>query len=90
MTACSWVKLTPDGEDVRVLSAEEVSNCELTGQTTVSLKSKIAGIERNQEKVQLELNILGRNSAANLAGNSIVADSDIKDGQQTFKVYQCQ
>ncbi len=89
MTACSWVKLTPDGEDVRILFAEDITNCKLLGSTTASLKSKIAGFERNQEKVQQELNTLGRNSAANLAGNTIVAASDIKDGQQTFKVYQC-
>ena len=88
-TACTWVKLSPGAEDVGIASVEEVVNCKVLGSTTVSLKSKVAGIKRNRQKVRLELNTLGRNSAVKMNGDTIVADSYIENGQQTFKIYQC-
>ena len=33
--------------------------------------------------------MLARNSAINLGGDTVVADGEIKDGMQTFKVYRC-
>ncbi|MBD3670338.1 MAG: DUF4156 domain-containing protein [Gammaproteobacteria bacterium] len=87
--ACTWVKLTPEAEKVRVLSATEVESCKTVGKTTVSLKADIAGIDRNQEKVKKELETLGRNHAADMGGDTIVPASEIKDGKQSFDVYRC-
>ena len=89
LSACSWVNLTSQGEKVRILSMEEVKHCKRLGKTTVSLKSKIAGIERNREKVQKELNILARNGAVDLNGDAVVALDQPVDGKQTFAVYRC-
>ena len=89
LTACTWVKLTPEGEKVRLLSTSEVKSCKKMGKTTVSLKDKIAGFERDREKVQKELEALARNSAIDLKGDTIVPASEIKDGKQVFDVYRC-
>ena len=89
LSGCTWVKLTPSGEKARVLSAAEVTSCKRTGQTTVSLKSQIAGVDRNKEKVQTELNTLARNAAADLKGDTVVPVSEPKDGKQVFDVYRC-
>ncbi|MFA5628237.1 MAG: DUF4156 domain-containing protein [Thiohalomonadaceae bacterium] len=89
LSACTWVEPTAKGEKVRVLSAEEVTKCKKMGQTTVSLKAKLAGIERNPAKVQEELNILARNSAVELGGDSVVPISEVDNGQQVFAVYRC-
>jgi len=89
LTACTWVELTPEGQKVRLLSSNEVKSCKNMGKTTVSLKDKIAGIERNKEKVEKELAALARNSAVDLKGDTIVRASEIKDGQQIFNVYRC-
>jgi hypothetical protein len=87
--ACSWVKLTPEGEKVRVLSQNEVSSCKKLGKTTSTLKDKIAGMSRKQAKVQKEMQALARNSAADMGGDTVVAVTEIKDGRQTFEVYKC-
>jgi hypothetical protein len=89
LAACTWVEPTAQGEKVRVLSAAEVTKCKKVGQTTVSLLAKLAGIERNAQKVQEELNILARNSAVELDGDTVVPVSAVEDGRQTFEVYRC-
>lgn len=89
LAGCSWVKLTPEGEKVRVLSVTEVSSCKKLGKTTVSLKSTIAGFERNEEKVKTELETLARNRAIDLGGDTVVPVSKISKGQQTFGIYRC-
>lgn len=86
---CTWVKTTPGGEEVRVLTADRVSTCVKLGDTTVSLMHRVAGINRSQEKVRKELATLARNSAAEIGGDTVVATSPVRDGQQTFDVYQC-
>jgi len=89
LAGCTWVGLSPEGEKVVVLSPDEVTNCDRLGHTTVSLLDKLAGIERNREKVQEELNTLARNSAVDLGGDAVVPESKINDGKQRFGVYRC-
>lgn len=89
LSACTWVKLTPSGEKVRVLSATEVSSCKKLGKTRAMLKDTIAGIKRSEEKVRNELETLARNSAAEMNGDTIVPASEIEEGKQVFDVYRC-
>lgn len=89
LNACSWVDLTPEGKKVRVLSADEVKSCTKKGKTTVSIKADVAGIDRKHEKVKEELEMLARNSAVDLKGDTVVPTSEIENGRQTFDVYRC-
>ena len=89
ISSCTWIKLTPDGEKARVLTKAEVVNCKMLGKTTVSLKATIAGFERNAEKVKKELETLARNHAVDLKGDTVVPESEIKNGQQSFAIYRC-
>jgi len=86
---CTWVKPTSEGEKVRVVSAAEVAKCEKRGQTTVSLIDRLAGIRRDPQQVQKELDTLARNSAVTLEGDSVVPVGKEKDGRQTYDVYRC-
>lgn len=89
LVSCTWVKLTKEGEGVAVRTADQVTDCKKVANTTASLKSKVMGIERNNKKVQTELETLARNAAVDYGGNVVVATSDIEEGKQTFDVYQC-
>lgn len=88
LSACTWVELTPEGEKVTVAKAEHVKDCKFAGTTTVSVKSRTLG-ERDLAKVKSELETLARNEAIKLKGDTVVPVTEIKDGEQTFKVYQC-
>jgi len=89
VSACTWVKLVPEAKEVRIATEEEVKNCQRKGQASVSLKSKVIGVKRSRDKVKLELQTLGRNSAVKLGGNAIVPASLIEQGKQSFDVYLC-
>lgn len=89
VTGCTWVHLTPEAEQVRMATDSEIVECSKVGQTTVSLLAKIAGVNRSQKKVVAELVTLGRNSAAEMGGDTIVPASEIEDGEQSFDVYRC-
>lgn len=87
LTSCTWVKLTPEGENVAVLTAADVASCTRTGTTTVSVLDKTI-IDRNPEKVALELRTLARNRATD-RGDTIVPASEVEDGEQMFIIYRC-
>ena len=89
LSSCTWVKITPGGEKVRVLSAAEVSNCRKLGKTTTTLKDKIAGVRRSKKKVESEMRALARNSAADMGGDTVVPVIEVTDGKQIFEVYKC-
>jgi len=88
-TACTWVKTTPEGEFVQVASADAVVNCVRKGSVKVSLKNKVAGVERKSNKVAAELAALARNEGATMGGDTVVAESLVSEGHQEFGVYQC-
>jgi len=87
LSSCTWVKLTPEGENVAVLAPDEVSSCTRTGTTTVEVMDK-AIVDRNPEKVALELRTLARNRAAD-RGDIIVPATQVRDGEQMFVIYRC-
>ena len=89
ISACTWVKLTPGGEKVRVLDVGEVSTCKELGNTTVSLLAKVAGINRSEEQVTKELSLLARNTAADMGGDTVVPISPVEEGKRSYKVYKC-
>lgn len=87
--SCTWAPISTLGEKVRVLDASEVSSCSKKGKTTVSVKSDIIGIDRDEKTMSKELSRLARNSAPDLNGDTVVASSPIKNGTQTFSIYKC-
>jgi hypothetical protein len=90
ISGCTWVKPTPGGDQIRVaLSPAEVAGCKELGKTTVSLLDKVGYFKRGQKKVEDELFVLGRNSAAEMGGDTILPVSDIFQGERRFAVYRC-
>ena len=87
---CTWVKPTPGGDRVRVVSGPaQVEGCRKIGNSTVSLLDKVGYFRRNQQKVEEELAVLGRNSAADMGGDTILPVSEVFQGERTFAVYRC-
>lgn len=89
VSGCAWVNLSPKGESVRVVSESAVLKCKGLGKTSVNVADRIAGIYRDYGTMESELAILGRNSAAQMGGDTVVPLTDIVNGEQTFGVYRC-
>jgi hypothetical protein len=81
--------VTNEGEGVRLANAGEVGNCRRLGRTQAQTMSRVVVVERGSERVQEELSRLARNEAGSMGGNTIVPESVIDEGRQTFGVYSC-
>ena len=86
---CTWVRTDPGAEQVALATPAEVRQCQRLGQTTVSVRDRVTGVQRRAERVADELADLARNSAVELGGDTIVADGPVRDGQRRFNVYRC-
>jgi hypothetical protein len=82
------MKLTAEGEKVRVLDPNEVTSCKNLGRTNTSVTARVV-FERPEEAVAKDLLTVARNSAARMGGDTIVPLTIIENGQQTFVVYKC-
>ena len=90
LQGCSWVKLSPEGEQARVLTSSQTQNCAKLGVTTVSMPSRLGIIPLNQKKVKEELEKLARNSVSDFKdADSVHPLGEPEDGKQTFEVYDC-
>jgi len=89
LTSCTWVKPTEGALDVRVAYLSQIETCKQLGRATLSVLDKVAFISRDEEDMADELETLGRNAAAEMKGDTIVAMSKIVDGEQVFNVYRC-
>jgi len=90
-SACQWVKLSPEGEAVRVGNAAEVASCkklgEVSGRTTVT----VGPAARNEAKIATEIETLARNEAATLNGaNVIVPLGPVDWDHRDYAAYRCE
>ena len=86
---CTWVPLTTEGQNVRVLDATNVADCQKLGVTTSKTASQVMIFSRTDRKVHEELESLARNEAAEMGGDAIVATGAPREGRQSFGVYRC-
>ena len=90
LASCATIQLTDEGKKARVLDFDDVKNCQKNGAATVSVSEKLLNIVPKQSaKIAKQLQILARNSAIHMEGDTVVPMSKIDNGQQTFIVYRC-
>lgn len=89
ITGCAWVALDDDGRSVLAVEPSAVEECRRIGKTTVSVRDRVAAVQRSPSRVGSELETLARNSAAEMGGNRIVALTPVRDGAREYAVYRC-
>jgi hypothetical protein len=89
LSGCNWVQVTSEGAGVRLANARDINNCTRIGRTRAQTLSRIIVVERGGEQLQSELLRLARNEAGSMGGNTVVPESIIEEGRQTFGVYIC-
>jgi len=88
--ACAWVDADPGSEQIRLISAAEAARCTKIGSARANTKDSVGFIARSEKTVDQELLVLGRNEAAKIGGNALVAIGEPVDGHQAFDVYRCE
>jgi hypothetical protein len=90
MFCCTWVSVTEEGQNVRVLQVNEVAGCEKIGSVGAKTTDHVTIFARSERKIQQELESLARNEATELGGDAVVPIGTEKEGRQSFDVYRCQ
>lgn len=89
LNACTWVKETRKASDVKRVDARYAASCTYLGLVDAKVLSEVGGIKRSDKKVASEVETLAKNNAADMKGNTIVSASNLRNGKQSFKVYNC-
>jgi hypothetical protein len=87
---CTWVPLSDEGGNVRVLQANAVADCQKISTISSRTADRVVIFARSDRKVREELESLARNEAADGGGNAIVPIGTMTNGRQSFAVYRCQ
>jgi hypothetical protein len=89
LNACAWVEQSEASKKVTVATEKQVTGCKELGKTTVTVKHKVAGMDRQAHIVKEDLQKLAQNSAVEMGGNTIIPASEVVEGKQTFRVFKC-
>jgi hypothetical protein len=89
MAACTWVQPDPGAEQVRLLRSDQTAQCERLAYTTVSVRDRVAAVQRSPGKVEEELETLARNSAIDINGDAIAPAGPVQDGRRRYAIYHC-
>lgn len=90
IAACSWVSVEPGAKDVLVLPAERLTaDCESLGIVKVSVLDKVGVLERHDEEVVQDLNVLARNHAAKIGGDTAVPLGPAENGERRYEIHRC-
>ena len=82
LSSCETIELTHEGEKARVLSPDDVKNCQKNGAATVSIGEEYLGlVPKRASTIAHQLQRLARNSAIHMGGHSLPM-SKVDRGQQ--------
>jgi hypothetical protein len=90
LPACTFVKMGPGADQVRVLRADQdVSACEKRGEVAVSVKDRLGPYQRDEIRVIDELETLARNEAPGLGADTVQPIGPPADGEQRWRALHC-
>jgi hypothetical protein len=88
--SCTWVPLTTEGGNIRIIQASAAADCEKISTVSAQTADRVGIFARSDRKVREELESLARNEAAVKDGNAIVPIETMTNGKQSFVIYRCQ
>lgn len=86
---CTFVSLQTDASHVARIEAPAAPDCEELGITRVEVLHEVGFLTRNPSKVEGELDILARNAAVDLGGNTVVPSGPVEAGKRAYRVLRC-
>jgi hypothetical protein len=87
--ASAFIDVKSGAENISVLEAQQVANCELKGKVTASVLSKVGFISRSVEGVEENLLQMAKNSAIEDGGDTLVKGESTEFGKRTYSIYKC-
>lgn len=89
-SACTFVKMAPGAENVRVAKlGADLAACQRRGEIEVSVKDRLGPYSRDPLRVRDELETLARNEAPSLQADTVQPKAEPADGAQRFFAFRC-
>ena len=66
-----------------------MASCKKIGKTEVTVADKVIGMKRKESAINENLEVLARNAAADMKGDTIVPITPIQKGKRVYAVYRC-
>jgi len=85
----AFINVKSGSENISVLEAQQVTDCELKGKVTSSVLSKVGFISRSVEGVEENLLQMAKNSAIEDGGDTLVKGESTEFGKRTYSIYKC-
>lgn len=89
LSACTWIEPTKEAQQVSLVKDFNVTNCLKLGTINATVTYKVGIITREDQAVTDDLIVVGKNRAAELGGDSIVAKGPAVEGRMSFDIYKC-
>jgi hypothetical protein len=90
LSGCTWVKMEPEGDQVRVVAAgTDLAHCKKLGEIGVEVKDKVGFYRRDPLKVRDELEVMARNEAPRLGADTLQPMDEPLNGEQRFEGFRC-
>lgn len=91
VASCTWVEPTLQGQQIEFFEQTDqtVASCTKLGSVTAMVKHRIGPFSRSASKVNSELVTIAQNEAAEMGGDTIVAEGPAENGRRIFAVYRC-
>lgn len=92
LAGCTWVTQTPEAlqANIQVLDGKDaLVRCEKIAANELKVATKLGSLQRVPEDVEHDLSTMAINQAATVGADAVAPLSDLKDGVQTWGLFNC-
>jgi hypothetical protein len=92
LAGCTWVTQTPEAlqANIQVLDGKDAQlRCEKIAANELKVATKLGSLQRMPEDVEHDLSTMAINQAATVGADAVAPLSDLKDGVQTWGLFNC-
>ena len=92
LAGCTWVTRSPEAlqADIQVLDTKDaLVRCDKLAANELKVAYKLGTLQRMPDDVAHDLRTMAINQAATVGANAVAPLSDVKDGVQTWGLFDC-
>lgn len=89
VAACTIIEPLKGSEAIQLVNDDQTDDCELIARANIQVLDKVLFVNRSEQAMSANLDVLAKNEAVKLGGNTIVATGEITDGQRIYHIYRC-
>ena len=92
LAGCTWVTQTPEAlqSNIQALDTKDaLVRCQQIAANQLKVATKLGALQRMPDDVEHDLRTMAINQAATVGADSVAPLTDVKDGVQTWGLFNC-